>query len=221
MLLKLFSKLVRILIITCVLLFFIALPQLILILSTKPQIYAATGDIPAKEFGVLFGARVYEDEGLSDVVKERADATVLLYRQKKIKKIFVSGDNRHNQEADNIAEYLVSQGIHSNIIWIDQYGIDTHDTCKHLEKNGITDVMLITQNFHLPRAMQMCSNNVESLVGIQVNELGLLTERGSNNFVIYKTRIARFFREAILTWSYLIGVYDWYSNEAEELIKTT
>ncbi len=195
------------------------LPQLWLMLSLRKTIYSSVDSLPAKEYGVLFGARVYGENQLSDAAKERADATVLLFENHKINRIFVSGANRANAEAENLAHYLVSHGIPQDRIMIDKLGIDTNDTCRHLQANHITNAILITQSFHLPRALAMCQKKETAFIGVEVNKLGLLSDRGGNTFQIFQIRITRFLKESLLTWSYLLGIYDWYSHEAERLEK--
>jgi SanA protein len=171
--------------------------------------------IPTK-YGIVFGATVFPDQSLSPVTQERADAAVLLYQNAIIEEVFVSADNRHNLEAEAIVSYLDEHGIPQEAITIDKIGIDTGDTCRHfaeLQSDGI----LLTQEFHLPRAMFLCSQDGIAMTGLAVNRLNLLKSRGSNPFQIYTTRFERNVREAILMWATLLGIYDRYSNEAELL----
>src|SRR5688500_11191288 len=112
-----------------VLLFFT--PQIYLILSFDKNIYNKSDKLPKREYGVVFGARVRDDSTLSDAARERTEAAVILYRQGVIQKIFVSGDNRNNEEAVKIAKYAESKGILAESIVVDRLGIDTQDTCRH------------------------------------------------------------------------------------------
>jgi vancomycin permeability regulator SanA len=211
----LLSAVGKIIIFIVVLILFIMLPNLLLLMHFSKSMYSDVHSLPVKEYGVLFGARVYGENRLTDAAKERADAAVLLYKENKIKKVFVSGDNENDQEAENLAKHLIANGVPSESIVIDKQGLDTLDTCNHLQDNKITEATLITQSFHLPRAMLFCENKVRSLAGIKANYLGLLENRGSDTFQIYYIRTIRFFREAILNWSYVLGIYDKYSDEAE------
>lgn len=193
----------------------ILLPYLILLLRFNTSMFSNLDDLPSKQYGVLFGARVYGENRLTDAAKERADASVLLYKKQKISKVFVSGDNVNDSEAENLAKYLVANGVLEHDIIIDKMGVDTLNTCKHLQEHGIKEATLITQSFHLPRSLLFCEDKVPSLVGIRANDLGLLETRGSDTFQIYYIRTVRIFRESLLTWSYLLGVYENYSNEAK------
>ncbi len=168
---------------------------------------------PAK-YGIVFGATVFPNRSLSAVTQERTDAAVLLYQNAIIENIFVSADNRHNFEAEAIASYLEKHGIPREAITIDKIGIDTGDTCRHFAELH-ADGILLTQEFHLPRAMFLCNQAGVAATGLAVNRLDLLKSRGNDAFAIYATRLERNLREAIIMWTMILGVYDKYSNEAE------
>lgn len=193
----------------------VILPGLVVQVRFSKQMFSNINDLPHQEYGVVFGARVYGENRLTDAAKERADAAVLLYQKGKIDKVFVSGDNANDQEAENLAKHLITNGVPQEVITVDTLGVDTHQTCIHLHDNHITSATLITQGFHLPRAMMFCNNEVESLIGIRANDLGVLQNRGENQVQIYYIRTLRFFRESLLTWSYILGVYDLYASKTE------
>lgn len=207
---------IRILISVGVLTLLFLAPQIVLILRFANDIHTNFESIPTHEYGIVFGARVNKDTQLSDAARERIEAAVLLYKQGKIKKLFISGDNRNNAEADAIAHYAVQRGVPEADILIDRFGIDTNDTCRHFAAIG-NEAIIITQGFHLPRTLLMCERSRIQSTGLAVENLGILQSRGDNWFKIYQIRIFRFFREAFLTWLYLLGLYDFNSNEAEKL----
>jgi SanA protein len=174
------------------------LPQIFLTLHFKNKIYSGINDIPQKDFAVVFGAAVRPDFTLSDVARERITAAVLLYQQGKVKKLFISGDNRHNREVEAIARFAVEQGVPENALMLDRLGIDTGDSCRNF-KSVSGDAILVTQSFHLPRSLFMCQNNQIPAIGLAANELGLLESRGDNFLRIYSIRLFRFLRESLLT----------------------
>jgi SanA protein len=192
------------------------IPQAWITLAFRPQIFTAVETVPTQEYAVVFGAQVYADFSLSDVTRERIEAAIQLYEQKKVQKIFISGDNRHNQEAEAIAWYAEQKGIPTQAIMIDRLGIDTHDTCRHFAQLA-SKAVLVTQEFHLPRAMYLCEQEGIQVTGLAVNRLNIIQVRGSNPIEIYTIRTTRYIREAGLTWAYVLGLYDPFSNEAEQL----
>lgn len=190
------------------------LPQIFLTLYFKNEIYSDINDIPQKDFAIVFGAAVRQDHSLSDVARERIAAAVLLYQQGKVKKLFISGDNRHNREVETIALFAIKQGVPEKDLILDPLGIDTGDSCRNF-KPIYDKAILVTQRFHLPRSLLMCEKNQILATGLAVNELELIELRGDNVIQIYSIRLFRFLRESMLTWLFMTGLYDQLSNEAE------
>lgn len=191
-------------------------PQAWLRSQFTDQIYRNLRDVPPHEYGIVFGARVNEDLSLADVTRERIEAAISLYKTGVITKVYVSGNNRHNREAEAIADYAKNLGVTPNDIVIDQLGIDTQDTCRHFAHLA-TEGILLTQEFHLPRAMAMCVSEGIQPVGLAVNRLGFIPVRGSNVLEIYSIRFGRYTRESLLTWAFILGLYGSISNEAERI----
>ena len=197
-----------------VLLFFA--PHTALILHYDYTIYEQVQDVPLHEYAVVFGAYVEADGTLSDAALERVEAAVLLYQQGRVQRLFVSGTDWSNEQAQMMALHAIRRGVPEGDILVDGLGIDTHDTCRHFARIAGEGV-LVTQRFHLPRAMYFCERDGVEVVGLAPNRLPILPERGSNLPAIVVTRIGRSFSEAWLTWSFLLGVYDRVSPEAEAL----
>ncbi len=193
-----------------------AAPQIWITLRFSPQVYGRVADVPPHEYGVVFGAAVEPGGVLTDVARERIDAAVLLYKAGGVRKLFVSGTNRHNSEADAIARYAQDRGVPAGDLLVDGLGIDTHDTCRHLARIA-AEAVLITQEYHLPRAMYYCANDGVQPVGLAANRLGLLPVRGVSAIDIYATRAGRAVREAGLTWLFALGLADRWSHEAEDI----
>ncbi len=190
-------------------------PQLILIVRFNKNIYHEAHHVPPHEYGIVFGARVNSDSTLSEIARERVDAAVLLYKQGIITRLFISGDNHHNREAETMARYAEKKGVASVHIVIDRLGIDTHDTCRNFARMAHKGI-LFTQAFHLPRAMHFCMHEGIQPIGLAVNKISPVLKQ-ANAFSIYTTRTLRHTREAIWTWAFLTGLYDRFSNEAEQL----
>jgi SanA protein len=202
-----------------ILLIALFVPQIWLKLKYRSSIYGQIDAIPAREFGVIFGAWVRQDHSLSDVTRERVEAGVRLYKAGKVKKLFLSGDNRSNQQAESMAKYAVQNRVDPKDIIIDKLGIDTNDTCKHFAKIAARAI-LVTQGYHLLRAMLMCERSNIAVTGLAAEKLNILSRRGRSLFQIYAVRTFRSARESALTWLFLSGVYDRLSTEAETLEKT-
>ena len=193
-------------------------PQIWLKIKYNNLIYERIDPVPAREFAVIFGAWVNDDHSLSDVTRERVEAGVQLYKVGKVKKLFLSGDNRSNQQAEAMAKHAELNGVNPNDMIIDKLGIDTNDTCKHFAKMG-KEAVLVTQVYHLPRTMLMCETSEINVHGMAADKLDILSSRGDNLYQIHTIRAWRSTREAALTWLFLLGIYDRLSTEAETLEK--
>lgn len=203
--------------VTIVLILIFFLPQLILILRYQSVTYSQLNKLPTSEYAIVFGAYVHDDFTLTDVTRERIAAAVVLYRQGKIRKLFISGDNRSNRQAEVMADYAIQNGVAEADIILDKLGIDTHDTCWHFAKIANSG-LLLTQAYHLPRSLYFCEHEKIDSIGFAVDRLDLLPSRGNNFVSIFATRIFRLAREAGLTWLFFLGIYQKISNEAENLV---
>ena len=134
----------------------------------SPSIVAAE-NAPNERVAIVFGARVYPSGQLSAMLRDRVDTAVDLYRAGKVKKILVSGDNRFEDynEPGAMQEYAVAQGVATEDVQPDFGGRRTYDTCyRAREIFGVESAILVTQQFHLPRALFTCSRLGIEVVGV-------------------------------------------------------
>lgn len=123
------------------------------------QIYSIS-EAPAEQVAIVYGAAVYGNGRLSAVLRDRMDTAIALYESGQVQKILVSGDNRkadYNEPGAMMA-YAVRRGVPPEDIRPDYAGLRTYDTCyraKHIFQ--VKSAVLITQDFHLPRALFTCN----------------------------------------------------------------
>jgi len=73
--------------------------------------------------------------------------------------LLFSGDNRfiYYNEPGAMHQYALSLGVPEEVIVLDFAGRSTYDTCyRAKEIFGIKEAILVTQYFHLPRALYIC-----------------------------------------------------------------
>lgn len=113
--------------------------------------------LPVTQFPVLIlGAAVTSDREPTQVLEARLDAALRLYQSGKVKWFLVSGDNRavNYNEPMAMHRWLVKQGVPLIHIVSDFGGRRTHDSLKRaLSVFGIHRVVVVTSDFHLPRAL--------------------------------------------------------------------
>jgi SanA protein len=96
-------------------------------------------------------------------------AAAQLYSEGKVDTLLMSGHETAEgysepQAMRNLAESL---GVPSEAIVTDGLGTRTFTTCERaLDTYGIDQALLITQNYHLPRAMAICDSLGISAVGV-------------------------------------------------------
>lgn len=124
---------------------------------------------PARDVAIVFGAEMYPSGRPSPYLRARLDLATALFDQGKAKVLIVSGDNapEHHHESTNMKRYLVEQGVPAGAIVEDQYGLDTYDTCvRARDVFGVTDALLVSQRYHLHRAVATCRAVGVDAVGV-------------------------------------------------------
>ena len=147
------------------------LPQLVTRIYTMPRLYSIT-QVPAAPVAIVFGAGLRRDGTPSPVLRDRINTAVELYGAGKVQKLLMSGDNRFIEynEPGAMRDYAISQGIPPNDIVLDYAGRRTYDTCyraKDIFK--VESAILVTQGFHLPRAVYVCNRLGVPAVGVSAD----------------------------------------------------
>jgi SanA protein len=115
-------------------------------------------DIADYPVGVVLGARVIGAKQVSAIYADRLQTGADLYKAGKIKKILVSGDHgQPNYDEVNAGkDYLLAQGVPKSDIFLDHAGFDTYNSMYRAHKIfGVDKALIVTQNFHLPRALYL------------------------------------------------------------------
>ncbi|GAA4806119.1 hypothetical protein GCM10023220_39990 [Streptomyces ziwulingensis] len=147
-------RLLRAVVAGCVL---VLLPGAWLRLVTDDRLRTA-GDVERTEVAVVFGAGLWDGEP-SPYLAHRLDTAAELYRAGRIEVVLVTGDNSREEydEPDAMRAYLVRHGVPGARIVSDYAGFDTWDSCVRAKKIfGVDRAVLISQGFHLRRAVALC-----------------------------------------------------------------
>jgi SanA protein len=162
-------RLVRTLILLGLLVFF--LPRII------TSIYAAfrtfsVEDVQPERVGIVFGAGLRRDGGPTAILRDRVDTAAQLYFTGKVEKLLMSGDNRvvDYNEPEAMRQYARSLGVPDEAIVLDYAGRRTYDTCYRARYIfGVESAILVTQKFHLSRALVTCNSLGVKAVGVEAN----------------------------------------------------
>ena len=136
------------------------------------QFIYGVDEAPPERVAVVFGARVYPSGRLSAMLQDRVETAVQLHRAGKVEKLLLSGDNRFEDynEPGAMREYALSRGVPAEDIQLDYAGRRTYDTCYRAGAIfQLQSAVLVTQSFHLPRALFICRNLGIEAVGVSAD----------------------------------------------------
>ena len=135
------------------------IPRLITALYSLSKVYSIE-DAPPGPVAIVFGAGLWRDGTPTGVLRDRIATAADLYFSGKVQIILMSGDNRFldYNEPGAMREYALSLGIPDTAIVLDYAGRRTYDTCYRAKVIfGVSQATLVTQGFHLPRALYTCN----------------------------------------------------------------
>jgi vancomycin permeability regulator SanA len=124
---------------------------------------------PTKRIAIVFGAGLYWDGSPTPILRDRVNSAAQLYFHGKVEKLLFSGDNRFitYNEPGAMYKYALSLGVPKEAIVLDFAGRSTYDTCYRAKKIfGVQDAILVTQDFHLPRALYTCHTLGLDVIGV-------------------------------------------------------
>jgi SanA protein len=130
-------------------------------------------DVPSGRVAIVFGAGLYRDGSPTPILRDRIETAVQLYEDDKVEMVLMSGDNRYvdYDEPTAMKTYAMQLGLPEEAITLDFAGRRTYDTCYRAnEIFGLEEAILVTQKFHMPRALYLCNRlGVESEGAIAAN----------------------------------------------------
>ncbi len=125
----------------------------------RVSVLGAAQDTRKAPVAIVLGAGVRPDGTPSPWLSYRLDVAVSLYQDQRVEAVVVSGDNReaNYDEPSAMRAYLLRAGVPDQAIVRDYAGFDTRATCVRAKKVfGVDQALLVTQDFHLPRAVVLC-----------------------------------------------------------------
>ncbi len=157
-------------------------PFVILLLINAAVILSTAGSIKSPdsvaedydyECTMVLGCSVRPDKTPSDMLRARLDAAYELY-EKTGCRIVVSGDHedQYYNEVKIMKEYLVQKGALSEDIYMDHAGYSTYDSIYRLKEIfGVKKVVIVTQRYHLYRALFIAKMLGIKAVGVEADDV--------------------------------------------------
>jgi SanA protein len=143
-------------------------PKLFTTAYSRARLYD-TETAPYHRVAIVFGAGLQRDGTPAAVLRDRVTTASNLYLAGKADKLLMSGDNRtiYYNEPQAMHDYATRLGVPSEDIVLDYAGQRTYDTCyRARDIFGLEDAILVTQAFHLPRAIYTCNTLGIEAIGV-------------------------------------------------------
>ncbi|HEY6235711.1 MAG TPA: ElyC/SanA/YdcF family protein, partial [Candidatus Elarobacter sp.] len=160
----------------------------------------AEKDVPSMQTALVFGAGVEADGSPSAMLGDRLDIAARLYRAGKVRRILLSADDQAgDREISAMRARMRGAGIPSGAVLVDDGGFSTRDSCARARTVfGLRSATLVTQAYHLPRALFVCRSFGLDGVGVGAPDWG--------NYTI-ATMVPHALREMLATTSAALRQY--------------
>ncbi|GAA4891051.1 ElyC/SanA/YdcF family protein [Streptomonospora salina] len=132
---------------------------------------------------LVLGAGLRADGTPTTLLARRLDAAAQLYATERVEAVLVSGDNSVSgyNEPDAMRAYLTAAGVPRGKVAADYAGFSTWESCVRARRIfGVRSASVVTQNFHLPRAVTLCSR-----AGIDTQGVGDASYRARTFATVY------------------------------------
>jgi len=128
-------------------------------------------DVPHTDVALVLGAGLRPGGTPSTYLARRLTAAADLYAAGTVRTIVASGDgvSPYHDEPGAMRDRLIELGVPSTAIILDREGIDTHTSCvRARDLLDVTEAVVITQDYHLRRALFSCRTAGIDAVGVGV-----------------------------------------------------
>ncbi len=127
---------------------------------------------PSYDCILVLGAGLTPEGTPSRMLSDRLDIAVDLFRAGLSSTILVSGDRRTGyDEVTAMHRYLVEAGIDEQAIIEDGFGFSTGESVSNLaDKSEAERVLIVTQAYHLPRALFLATAHGLHATGVAAKE---------------------------------------------------
>ena len=122
---------------------------------------------------LVLGAGLEPSGGASPLLYDRVATAVELYRQGRVNRLLLSGDNRTLAHNEPLAMEAVAEGlgVPPTALSPDYAGRRTYDSCfRAREIFAVRRAIIVTQQFHIDRAVYLCSS-------LGIDSLGVSADR--------------------------------------------
>jgi vancomycin permeability regulator SanA len=136
--------------------------------------------IPFHKVTLVFGAGILSNRQPTPYLQHRIETAAKLYQAHRTDILLMSGDNsvvNHNEPLV-MRDYAIKLGVPAKAIVVDDAGFNTYDSCYRAHALfGLHDATLVSQGYHLPRAMVTCR-------GLGIANTGVIAVHPSRDYTV-------------------------------------
>ncbi len=152
------------------------------------KVYSEIAALPAAPVALVLGAGLNRDGTPGEMLTDRVNAAVGLYRAGKVQSLLMSGANG---EPAAMQRYAVGQGVPASSITQDDAGTNTSASCRNAALH-LASVIVVTQAYHLPRSLYLCNSLGLAAVGYVAGRDWYPDQLGCNGREFLSTVLAWF-----------------------------
>ncbi|OGL73116.1 hypothetical protein A3E39_04455 [Candidatus Uhrbacteria bacterium RIFCSPHIGHO2_12_FULL_60_25] len=137
--------------------------------SYADRIVRRGADAPVRPVAIVLGASVKKDGTPSAALEDRILTAAELYKTGKVDALLMTGDDGqfHIDEIKTMVRVAREAGVPDNAIRTDGHGYRTYESCKRAhDVYGVTEAIVVTQRFHLGRALYLCNRLGIDAIGV-------------------------------------------------------
>ena len=137
------------------------------------RIYDQVQAVPPAGVALVLGAGLWADGTPTPVLYDRVATAAELYRAGVVKKLLMSGDNRFEwyNEPEEMRQLAIKLGVPDKDVVLDYAGRRTYDSCYRARAIfDVEQVVVVTQRFHLDRALYLCD-------ALGIRSVGVVADR--------------------------------------------
>jgi SanA protein len=150
--------------------------------------------VPAHDVVVVLGASVWSNARPSNILEDRLLTGIELYKKGLTKKMLMSGDHgqENYDEVNTMRTYAQRMGVAEDDIFMDHAGFRTYDSLyRAREVFGLHNCIIVTNNFHLPRALYIARELGIDAIGVK-SDLRVYQDQALNDVREFFARIKAF-----------------------------
>lgn len=195
---------------------FIILINLWVVGATSSNLYDDINEVPKMKVALLLGTAKYVSRGVRNLFFDyRIKAATELYKEGKVLKIIVSGDNSKKEydETSDMREALIENGVPEDAIVSDYAGFRTLDSVVRSKSVfGQDSIIIVSQKFHLQRAIYIAQRK-------NIHALGYIAKDPPHRRSFFKVIFREYFaRVKAFLDCYLLGTQPKYPGPREEIV---